>query len=218
MFDVALIQQCADPGIEIAIVERFIAEAGSDNPLKVTITSGNRVILPEPPKTQEAAVRLMQRFVGEATVRVGVTQFPVGYGLSDAAQITTNYVDPCENIRMGTALFGKVYRIVSHASGGNGGPVLGEAIDAWRTGTFRDDYVFGLPDPGPLAEELQEEAAQPAELETPETVDAQQQDDANTPVPPALESADPNTAGIRIDLSNLKGDSSAAVVPKQQEN
>lgn len=218
MFDVALIQQCADPGIEIAIVERFIAEAGSDNPLKVTITSGNRVILPEPPKTQEDAVRLMQRFVGEATVRVGLTQYPVGYGISDVAQITVNLIDPCENIRMGTALFGKVYRIVSHASGGNGGPVLGEAIDAWRSGAFRGDYVFGLPDPGPLAEELQEEAAQPAELEPPETVEAQQQDDANRSVLPTLQSADPNTAGIRIDLSNLKGDDSAAVTPKQQEN
>lgn len=218
MFDVALIQQCADPAIEVAIVERFIAEAGSDNPLKVTITSGNRVILPEAPKTQEAAVRIMQRFVGEATVRVGVTQFPVGYGISDAAQITANLVDPCENIRMGTALFGKVYRIVSHASGGNGGPVLGEAIDAWRSGTFRGDYVFGLPDPRTLAEELREEAAQPAELDALETVEAQQQDDANRSVLPTLESGDPNTAGIRIDLSNLKGDDSAVVTPKQQEN
>lgn len=215
MFDVALIQQCADPGIEIAIVEQFIAEAGSDNPLKVTITLGNRVILPEAPKTQEAAVRLMQRFVGEATVRAGLTQYPVGYGISDAAQITADLVDPCENIRMGTALFGKVYRIVSHASGENGGPVLGEAIGAWRSGTFRGDYVFGLPDPGPLAEELQEGADQPAEQESPETVEPQQQDDSNRSILPTLESADPNTAGIRIDLSNLKGDGSAVVTSKQ---
>lgn len=214
MFDVALIQQCADPGIEIAIVEQFIAEAGSDNPLKVTITSGNRVILPEVPKTQEAAVRLMQRFVGEATVRVGITQYPAGYGISDAAQITADLFDACENIRMGTALFGKVYRIVSHASG-NGGPVLGEAIDAWRSGTFGGDYVFGLPDPGPLAEELQEETDQPAELEGSEVLEARPQGDANGSVLPPAEPVDPNSAGIRIDLSNLRGDGSAVVQPMQ---
>lgn len=32
MIDTALIQQCVDPGLKPAIVERFIAEAGSLDP------------------------------------------------------------------------------------------------------------------------------------------------------------------------------------------
>lgn len=46
MFELAFIEQCADPGIEIALVERFISAVGTDNPLAVSITSGNRRILP----------------------------------------------------------------------------------------------------------------------------------------------------------------------------
>lgn len=35
MVDAALIQQCANPGLEPAIVEKFIAEPGSPDPLAV---------------------------------------------------------------------------------------------------------------------------------------------------------------------------------------
>lgn len=46
MFDPALIAKCADPDLEPVIVERFIAEAGSPNPLTVTVKSGLRNIQP----------------------------------------------------------------------------------------------------------------------------------------------------------------------------
>ncbi|OYR23369.1 traH_2 family protein, partial [Brucella grignonensis] len=110
MFDVAFLEYCADPGVKIEIVERFIAAVGNENPLAVSITSGNRVILPEPPKTAEDAVRLAQRFVGTATVRAGVANFPVGVGTSDVSQIDAGLFNACQNISTGTALFGKVYR------------------------------------------------------------------------------------------------------------
>ena len=45
MVDAALIQQCADPGLKPAIVEKFIAEAGSTDPLAVSVRSGTRVVL-----------------------------------------------------------------------------------------------------------------------------------------------------------------------------
>jgi len=151
MIDAALIHQCTDPQIEIAIIERFITEAGSDNPLSVTITAGDRIILPEPPRNADDAVRLIRRFVGQATVRVGVTQYPAGYDVSDATEISADLVDACQNIRMGSALFGKVYRIVAHARGEDGSDVFREAIAAWRTGMFQDAYVFGEADPGPLS-------------------------------------------------------------------
>ncbi|TIQ15005.1 MAG: conjugal transfer protein TraH, partial [Mesorhizobium sp.] len=40
MIDAALIQQCADPGLQPAIVDRFIAEGGSPEPLAITVQSG----------------------------------------------------------------------------------------------------------------------------------------------------------------------------------
>src|SRR5690606_21607662 len=117
----------------------------------VTITSGNRIILPQAPQNADDAVRLIQRFVGQATVRVGLTQYPAGYGVSDATEITADLVDACQNIRMGTALFGKVYRIVAHAHGEAGPDTFREALAAWRTGAFQGAYVFGEADPGPLS-------------------------------------------------------------------
>ena len=49
MLDAVLIQQCADPSLKPAIVEQFIAKGGSQDPLTVTVRSGNRVVLvPKP--------------------------------------------------------------------------------------------------------------------------------------------------------------------------
>ena len=195
MIDAALIHQCTDPQIEIAIVERFIAEAGSDNPLSVTITSGDRIILPQVPQNADDAVRLIRRFAGQATVRVGLTQYPAGYGVSDAAQISVDLVDACQNIRMGSALFGKVYRIVAHARGEAGSSVFREALNAWRSGMFQDDYVFGLADPGPLSGEENVSMYPPEAI-----VDAEP--DSTTLAPE--QNHDPHAAGIRVDLSPLK--------------
>lgn len=130
MFDAAFIEACADRNVPIEIVERFIAAVGNENPLAISITSGNRIILPEPPKTAEEAARLAQRFVGNAVVRAGVTNFPVGVGISDVSEITADLFDACKNIGMGTALFAKVYRVVAHARGTEDGAVLRDALEA----------------------------------------------------------------------------------------
>lgn len=197
MIEAALIHQCADPQIEIATVERFIAEAGSDNPLSVTITSGDRIILPQVPQNADDAVRLIQRFVGQATVRVGVTQYPAGYGVTDAKEISTNLVDACQNIRMGSKLFGKVYRIVAHARGEAGPGTFREALAAWRTGIFQDAYVFGEADPGPHSDEEDVSPEDP-----PETIAGSEPDGVTSL---SEQNFDPYAAGIRVDLSTLKG-------------
>ncbi|MCO5164708.1 MAG: conjugal transfer protein TraH [Mesorhizobium sp.] len=203
MFDAALIQQCADPSIEIAIVERFIAEAGSDNPLAVRITSGNRIILPEQPRNADDAVRLIQRFVGQASVRVGITQYPAGHGISDAAEISADIVDACENIRMGSALFGKVYRIAAAEEGSTGSSTFDEAVTAWRTGQYGEDYVFALPDPGPIAEREVGEADQTSGGGSEPAFEEDMSDAGRKTISPPDELSDPNNAGIRVDLSRI---------------
>ncbi|RXL54503.1 conjugal transfer protein TraH, partial [Citrobacter sp. AAK_AS5] len=77
---------------------------------------------------------LMRRYVGQAVVRVGVTQYPAGVGVTDVAQLSADLLDSCKNIRIGTALFGKVYRIVVKWYGAEPDEAFDDAILAWRTG------------------------------------------------------------------------------------
>lgn len=201
MIDAATIHQCADPGLKPAIVEKFIRAVGAPDPLAVTIRTGNRVILVTPPKTPDDAMELVRRYVGQATVRVGVTQYPAGLGVTDVAELKPNLVDACANIRMGTALFGKVYRIVTKWYGAPVDEAFGDAIDAWKTGYFDGKYVFDEPDPGSLPVRKHQsdsgdkpvdenDAARPAS--SPD--DGTQQD---------KKPDDPNKAGIRIDLTGI---------------
>ena len=198
-FDADLLRTCADPSLKPAIVEQFVQQAGSPDPLAVTVRSGSRVILVSPPKTAEQALTLVRDHVGKAVVRVGVTQYPAGIDIRDASELSSALVDPCENIRMGTALFGKVWRIVLKWYGNPTAEevmpqVLEDAILAWRTGQFEGTAVFSAHDPGKpkSAAGGQEDVPEPA----PEAV---------RPLPEAAPVGDPNKAAIRIDLSGIGG-------------
>ncbi|CUX66444.1 conserved hypothetical protein [Agrobacterium tumefaciens str. Kerr 14] len=200
MVDAALVQQCADPRLKPAIVEQFIAKAGSQDPLAVTVRSGNRVVLVPKPTTPEALLALIRDNLGRNTVRVGITQYPAGLGLVEAGQLKPDMVEPCENIRMGTVLFAKVYRIVAKWYGNPTAQdvlpqVLDDAIIAWRTGYFEGLSVFG----GDKPKEVQ--SARPApERDTgadDEGTDDRKNDSVGTAEP------DPNKAGIRIDLTGM---------------
>lgn len=199
MIDAALIQQCADPSLKPAIVERFIAEAGSTDPLAVSVRSGDRVVLIEKPATSDEAMALLRKYVGKAVVRVGITQYPAGLGVSDVSEIKEDLIDACANIRIGTTLFGKVYRIVTKWYGNAVDEAFDDALYAWRTGYFEGKSVFSEPDPGSV------EVATPAvDPPLPEEDDAI----ASTPTDMVRErpgAADPNQAGIRVDLSGIGG-------------
>ncbi|RWF84097.1 MAG: conjugal transfer protein TraH [Mesorhizobium sp.] len=201
MIDAAVIQQCANPALKPAIVERFIAEVGKPDPLAVTVRSGDRVVLVPKPATPDDAIAIMRQYVGKAVVRVGITQYPAGYGISDLSELKPDLVDACENIRMGTALFGKVYRIVTKWYGNAVDEAFDDAIHAWRTGYFDGKAVFSEPDPGDV------KLAAPA-AKTPSDAVAHDRSDATadaTPVDDRAVDANPNSAGIRIDLSAIGG-------------
>ncbi|WP_320188840.1 TraH family protein (plasmid) [Agrobacterium rosae] len=205
MVDAALIKECSDPGLKPAIVEKFIKQAGASDPLAVTVRSGNRVILVPRPKTAEEALVLIRNNVGRNTVRVGITQYPAGLGIVEAGQMKPDLVDACEDIRMGTALFAKVYRIVTKWYGNPTEKdvlpqVFDDAIIAWQTGYFEGTAVFRAEDPGKmkLADPgpVKKDGTEPASIEAPagDDVERAKQDDAPS---------DPNSAGIRIDLSGI---------------
>ncbi|TIP96098.1 MAG: conjugal transfer protein TraH, partial [Mesorhizobium sp.] len=85
-------------------------------------------------------------------VRVGITQYPAGLGVVDAGELQPDLVDACANLRMGTALFAKVYRIVTKWYGNPTDKevlpqVFDDAIIAWQTGYFEGTAVFQAPDP-----------------------------------------------------------------------
>nr|WP_247749452.1 MULTISPECIES: TraH family protein [unclassified Rhizobium] len=202
--DAALIKECSDPGLKPAIVEQFIERAGAPDPLAITVRSGNRVILVPRPKTAEEALALIRENLGRNTVRVGITQYPAGLGIVEAGQLKPDLVDACANLRMGTALFAKVYRIVNKWYGNPTDKdvlpqVFDDAIIAWQTGYFEGTAVFRAADPGDVK---LPEPEPTVESETSE-VGSDKMKGGN--VDPALgeERVDPNKAGIRIDLSGI---------------
>lgn len=206
MVDAALIQQCADPGLKPAIVEQFIERAGSQDPLAVSVRSGSRMVLVPKPTTSDEAMELIRQHVGRNIVRVGVTQYPAGLGVMEAGALKPDLVDPCENIRMGTALFAKVYRIVMKWYGNPTEKevlpeVFDDAIIAWQTGYFEGTAVFRAPDPGEV------EVPEPDKQEPASDAIEQSADTAGLGVSDRVKDEprgdDPNKAGIRVDLSGI---------------
>ena len=204
MLDAVLIQQCSDPTLKPAIVEQFIAKAGSQDPLAITVRSGNRVVLVPKPTTLEEALALIRDNLGRNTVRVGITQYPAGLGIVEAGQLKPEMVELCENIRMGTALFAKVFRIVMKWYGNPTAKevlpqVMDDAVIAWQTGYFDGVAVFRAEDPG------QEKIIRPATVdsEEPDIGADSNEDDAATATATDTAASNPNKAGIRIDLSGI---------------
>lgn len=204
MVDAALIQQCADPSLKPAIVEQFIARAGSQDPLAISVRSGNRVVLVPKPTTPEGALALIRDNLGRNTVRVGITQYPAGLGIVEAGQMKPDMVDACENIRIGTALFAKVWRIVMKWYGNPTAAdvlpqVMDDAIIAWQTGYFEGTAVFRADDPGvskvARSKGVDHDGADPQIDTSAKQVDGDAQIDSEAP--------DPNKAEIRVDLSGI---------------
>ncbi len=210
MVDAALIRECADPALKPSIVERFIEKVGTADPLAVSIRAGNRVILVPPPKTPDEALALVRRWAGEAEMRVGITRYPAGVGVKDPSDIGGDLLEPCGNLRKGTALFGKVWRIVVKWYGAAVPEAFDDAILAWRTGTFEGRAVFLEPDPGPL------KAADQDRMQTVGDEDRHPPPDKSpvrTGVPGEVRSPDPRRidedprrAEMRIDLSGAARD------------
>jgi len=204
MVDAALIKECSDPGLKPAIVEQFIEQAGAPDPLAVTVRSGNRLLLVPRPKTAEEALALIRDNLGRNTVRVGITQYPAGLGIMEAGQLKPDLVDACENIRMGTALFAKVYRIVTKWYGNPTASdvlpqVFDDAIIAWQTGYFEGTAVFRAEDPG----DVKLAQPEPVRRDGSETQIDLPENEATAGEPAEASASDPNKAGIRIDLSGI---------------
>ncbi|ASP89548.1 conjugal transfer protein TraH (plasmid) [Sinorhizobium meliloti] len=203
MVDTALIKECSDPDLKPAIVEQFIERAGAPDPLAVTVRSGNRVVLVPKPTTPEETLALIRENLGRNIVRVGLTQYPAGLGIMEAGRLKPDLIEPCENIRMGTALFAKVYRVVTKWYGNPTDravlpQVFDDAIIAWQTGYFEGTAVFRAPDPGEM------KLVDP-EPEREGNSTSQRADHGAAAVSNAAQdvATDPNTAGIRIDLSGI---------------
>lgn len=206
MVDAALIQQCADPTLKPAIVERFIERAGSEDPLTVTVRSGNRVVLVPKATNSKEALALIRDNLGRNTVRVGITQYPAGLGILEAGALKPDLVDSCANIRKGTALFANVYRVVAKWYGNPTSKevlpqVFDDAIIAWQTGYFEGAAVFRMEDPG--EEKLTE--PEPVRRDAADTQADLPENEAESAAPAEAAASDANKAGIRIDLSGIGG-------------
>ncbi|MBP1884948.1 TraH family protein [Sinorhizobium mexicanum] len=153
MLDATLIKDCADPSLKPAIVEQFVTAGGSADPLAVTVRSGGLLILVPGAKSADEAIAIVRQYAGKAVVRVGLTQFPAGVGVKDPADLKPDLVEPCENLRKGTAMFAKILRIVGKWYGNPTNDdvfpqIFEDAVYAWKTGEFEGVGVFQAPDPG----------------------------------------------------------------------
>lgn len=153
MLDAAFIAQCADPSLPPAIVERFIETAGSNDPLAITVRWGDKTILVPKPASADAALEIVRQHAVMATVRVGITQLPIGHGVGEIEQLDGRILNRCDNLRAGTSMFAKIARIVTRWYGNptdkNLLPQLFEdSILAWKSGAFEGEKVFLAADPG----------------------------------------------------------------------
>jgi hypothetical protein len=202
MIDAALIEQCADLSLTPAIVEEFIAAAGSEDPLNVSVRAGSKTFLVPKAKSPEEAVKLVQDHLGKAVVRVGLSQYPVGIGVTDKSQVTADVFDTCNNIKIGTALFARVYRVVTKWYGAPVQEAFEDAIEAYQTGYFDGEYVFTAKDPGETVELATPEAVMSMEdAPVPDTENAGQ--NPKNELGQQLWAQDPNKADIGVDLSGI---------------
>ncbi|WP_026617599.1 TraH family protein [Ensifer aridi] len=201
MLDAALIKECTDPSLKPAIVEQFVAAVGSTDPLAVTVKSGGRLVLVPKARSADEAMAVVRQYAGQAVVRVGLTQFPAGVGVKNAADLKPDLVDACENLRKGTSMFAKILRIVAKWYGNPQSEdvfpqIFDDAVHAWKTGELEGVSVFQAPDPG-----------DPIELPQPNDVHSTDDEEAaaTTHEKQAEANEDVDRAEIRIDLSRIGG-------------
>lgn len=200
MLDAALIKECADPSLKPAIVEQFVQAVGSGDPLAISVRSGSRLILVPRPKTPEEAIEIVRGNISHSIVRVGLTQIPAGIGLKDASELKVDLVDPCANLRIGTAMFAKILRIVAKWYGNPTSEevfpqLFDDAIHAWRTGKFEGESVFQAEGPGGAV----------VQRSVVEADDAGEVEEDGSPEMPTETPIKPDDAGIRIDLTRIGG-------------
>lgn len=204
MLDAALIEKCADPSLKPAIVEQFVKAAGSEDPLAITVRSGDRIILVPKPATVDEALTIIKENVVHSVVRVGITQVPAGLGVKDVSALKPDLVDTCENLRMGTKMFAKVLRIVAKWYGNPKSDevfpqIFEDAVFAWKSGEFEGQNVF-------RAEEAAVEWEPPKVVAPANNAEAEEPSDNEAAKDPAAkEDGAPDDANMRIDLSRIGG-------------
>jgi len=197
--DASLIAQCADPSLTPAVVEHFLAAAGSADPLAVTVMSADRLmVLPKPANTGQA-MSLVHQYADHAVVRVGVTQMPARLGARQIEDIDPDLFDPCQNLKRGSALFSHVMRVVAawygHPQGAEASRLVFEdAVLSWKSGYFEGLKVF---DGANAAEQA------PAKTITPDEDASRQPAPALSPSDDRMREGDIRGALMRVDLSRL---------------
>ncbi len=219
MIDADFIKQCADPRLSIEIVQQFVQEIGASDHLQVTVKSGNRTFAVPKPTTAEEALDLTKKYVGQAVVRVGLTQYPAGIGIKNADELSLKLFDSCENLRMGTAMFSKIYRIATKFYGNPRPEAFEDALISYASGYFEGENVFYAEDPGDVAVWKPARAAQteiaaedPArsspdpvsEVMAPAPEGGQQFPTEHGPSEQPFREQDPNWAPMRVNLADIK--------------
>lgn len=198
MLEAALVEKCTDPSLDLNVVEAFVRAVGSGDPLAVTVKVGRKKILVERAATPEDALAIAHRYIGQATVRVGLTSYPAHLGIERGEELSPTLFNACDNLRMGTVMFAKVMRIVAQWYGSNASNealsyILSDSLYAWVSGEFEGKDVFLAEDPGGLT----------AEQQAVRLHEKHNSDELSLPSGDEDQPRDITSADMRIDLSGI---------------
>jgi hypothetical protein len=112
MIDSIIIENCADPSLYPPLVKPFLERVGAKNPFDLAIVENTKFVLQRSESSEEAK-RHIQNLLGKTALRFGPTAYPIGIGAKNLEDVDYNFLEPCQNIRLGTALFAQVISKVS---------------------------------------------------------------------------------------------------------
>jgi type IV secretion system protein VirB1 len=112
MIDVAFIEQCKNPNVDIEIVQQIIQIESNNKPFSINVNKDGKSFISFTPKTKEEALGLVKDYInGGLSVDIGLMQvnsnnltLKVFSGLS-----LEDLFDPCKNIKAGSDIFYMAY-------------------------------------------------------------------------------------------------------------
>ncbi len=137
--------------------------------------------------------------------------------MKDVSEIDDGLVDPCSNLRNGTAMFAKIMRIIARWYGdpkedAKLPQIFDDAVVSWQTGEFQGIGVFQAEDPQPVEmRRLEKPDGEERKTTAPEKgISDETATIASAPATTSADSQDasdtaPEKAGIRIDLTGIGG-------------
>ncbi len=112
MIDLAFIELCKNPNVDIDIVQRIMKVESNKQKFSVNVNSEGKSLISFSPDTKEAAKEIANKYISEGySVDVGLMQFNSNnLKLNTFSHLSIDdLLDPCKNIKAGSDIFYLAY-------------------------------------------------------------------------------------------------------------